>query len=162
MENRAQRLTPLQAWEVMKHWCAWSERCHYDCAQKLRQHGLNAAETDTLLARLVEENYLNEERYAVQFAGGHFRLKKWGRRKIEMALRQKQVSDYCIRKAMAQLEDEPYQQNLQKLAATKWKAAAAKTPAQRWFAVKRHLLQKGYTPREVLQTLQSLQSGSLD
>jgi len=53
------------------------------------------------LATLVEEDYLNEERFAVQFAGGHFRLKQWGRVKIRYELKQRQLSDYCIKKALA-------------------------------------------------------------
>ncbi|MGC4100996.1 regulatory protein RecX [Ferruginibacter sp.] len=64
---------------------------------------------------MIEENYLNEERFATQFAGGHFRTKKWGKVKIAHALKQKQVSAYCIKKALQQINDTDYFATLQKL-----------------------------------------------
>ncbi len=158
MQSSSKKLTPQQAWEKMKHWCAWQERCHADVFSKLREAGLSAVEADTLVAKLIEEDYLNEERFARQFAGGHFRLKKWGRQKIVFALRQKKVSEYCIKVAMAEIGEEDYSATLQKLAAAKWKATAGGTPAQRWSKTRMYLLQKGYDSADVLQVLQQLQS----
>jgi hypothetical protein len=65
----------------MKHFCAYQERCQQEVYQKMRAASLTAEEADTIISRLIEENYLNEERFARQFAGGHFRLKKWGKQK---------------------------------------------------------------------------------
>jgi regulatory protein len=157
MNQRPNTLTPAQAWEKMKGWCAYQERCQQEVYQKLRQAGLNAMEADTIIARLIEENYLNEERYAIQFAGGHFRQKKWGRQKILYALRQKQISEYCIKKAMQQIPEADYDATLVKLATAKWNAVKTATPAQRWAKTKMYLLQKGYASSDVLATLQSLQ-----
>lgn len=157
MNQRANTLTPAQAWEKMKGWCAYQERCQQEVYQKLRQAGLTATEADIIIARLIEENYLNEERYAIQFAGGHFRQKKWGRQKILYALRQKQISEYCIKKAMQQIPAADYDETLMKLATAKWNAVKAGTPAQRWAKTKLYLLQKGYSSNDVLAALQSLQ-----
>lgn len=157
MNQRPNTLTPAQAWEKMKGWCAYQERCQQEVFQKLRQAGLTALEADTIIARLIEENYLNEERYAIQFAGGHFRQKKWGRQKILYALRQKQISEYCIKKAMQQIPEADYDETLMKLATAKWNAVKAGTPAQRWAKTKLYLLQKGFAANDVLAALQSLQ-----
>jgi regulatory protein len=157
MNHRPNTLTPAQAWEKMKSWCAYQERCQQEVYQKLRQAGLTAMEADTIIARLIEENYLNEERYAIQFAGGHFRQKKWGRQKILYALRQKQISEYCIKKAMQQIPEADYDETLLKLATAKWNAVKAGTPAQRWAKTKLYLLQKGYASSDVLAALQTLQ-----
>lgn len=158
MNQRPNTLTPAQAWEKMKSWCAYQERCQQEVYQKLRQAGLTPVEADTIIARLIEENYLNEERYAIQFAGGHFRQKKWGRQKILYALRQKQISEYCIKKAMQQIPAADYGATLMKLATAKWNAVKAGTPAQRWAKTKLYLLQKGYASNDVLAALQTLQN----
>ncbi|MFM2326179.1 MAG: hypothetical protein RIR31_381 [Bacteroidota bacterium] len=77
--------------------------------------GLNKKEVEEIISILIEENYLNEERFAIAFAGGHFRTKKWGRVKIKYQLKQKQVSEYCIKKALRQIDEEDYLKTLQKL-----------------------------------------------
>jgi regulatory protein len=156
MNKPSPKLTPAQAWEKMKHWCAYQERCQQQVFQKLREAGLNETEANTTIARLIEEDFLNEERYARQFAGGHFRLKKWGKAKIAYALRQKQISDYCINKAMAEIDNQAYDRTLQALAQKKWAAIKTGTPAQRWAKTRLYLLQKGYAPAQVLQVLQQL------
>jgi regulatory protein len=94
------KITPSQALEKIKHYCAYQERCHSEVKEKLFGYGLTKNEADDILLFLIENNYLNEQRYAEQFAGGHFRSKKWGRIKIRYALRQKQISDPCILKAL--------------------------------------------------------------
>src|SRR5580704_3396141 len=94
-------LSPEQALQKARHYCGYQERCHQEVKEKLYSFGLRERDVDQALATLVEENYLNEERFAIQFAGGHFRLKQWGRVRIRYTLKQKQVSDYCIKKALA-------------------------------------------------------------
>ncbi|HSC54700.1 MAG TPA: regulatory protein RecX [Phnomibacter sp.] len=158
MQTKPNRLTPLQAWEKMKTYCAYQERCQSEVFGKLREASLTALEADTIIARLIEENLLNEERFARSFARGHFNLKKWGKKKIEYALRQKQISPYCIKKAMEEIEEDAYDNTLLKLATAKWEAVKAGTPAQRWDKTRRYLLQKGFSPQDVLATLRNLQS----
>ena len=102
-------------------------------------------EAELLLSQLIEEGYLNEERFAIQFAGGKFRIKQWGKKKIEQGLKEKQVSSYCIKKAMAQIDDEAYHKTLQYLCAKKWEQLKGE---KNIFIKKRklqdYLLQKGY------------------
>ena len=109
-----QKFTPLQALPRAKHYCAYQERCHSEVKDKLYGFGLNTKEVDEIISTLIAENYINEERFAIQFAGGHFRSKKWGRVKISHALKQKQVSAYCIKKALKQIDDQEYLKVLQK------------------------------------------------
>jgi regulatory protein len=93
------QLTKEQAFQKLKHYCAYQERCHSEVKEKLYSFGLRKTEVEQLLSQLIDEDYLNEERFAVQFAGGKFRMKQWGRIKIKYELKQKQVSPYCIKKA---------------------------------------------------------------
>src|ERR1700688_1600996 len=95
------QLTREQALQKARHYCAYQERCHSEVKEKLYSFGLGKKDVEESLSQLIEENYLNEERYAIQYAGGRFRLKHWGRVKIRYELRQKLVSEYCIGRALA-------------------------------------------------------------
>ncbi|MBS1747884.1 MAG: RecX family transcriptional regulator [Bacteroidetes bacterium] len=98
----------ITALQKAKHFCAYQERCHSEVRDKLYSYGLHRNEVEQLLTLLIEENFLNEERFAIAYAGGKFRIKHWGKEKIKYALKQKQVSDYCIRKGLSQIEDADY------------------------------------------------------
>ncbi len=91
-----------KAKQKIAHYCAYQERCQQEVRSKLYQYGLYKNQVEETLAWLITEGYLNEERFAKTFAGGKFRVKKWGKLKIEQALKQKQLSSYCIRKGMAE------------------------------------------------------------
>jgi regulatory protein len=98
----------LAALQKAKHYCAYQERCHSEVRDKLYSFKLHRNEVEQLLTQLIEEDYLNEERFAIAYAGGHFRIKNWGKEKIKYALKQKQVSEYCIRKALATISNTDY------------------------------------------------------
>ena len=116
---------------------------------------LVGAEVEQALATLIEENYLNEERYAVQYAGGHFRLKHWGRVRIRYELKQKQVSEYCIKKALAVIGEEEYAQALLRLAGEKAAALAAEPNLLlRKQKLQEYLLRKGFEQDKIIATLQ--------
>jgi regulatory protein len=108
-----------RALEKIKHYCAYQERSHQEVKDKLYSFGLYPGEVEELLSQLISENYLNEERYAIAFAGGKFRAKHWGRIKIRYALKLQRVSDYCIKKALAIIDERDYEQLLDKLAQEK-------------------------------------------
>jgi regulatory protein len=78
-------------------------------------------DAENIISKLIEEGYLNEERFAIHFAGGRFRIKQWGKVKIKYELKQKKVSDYCIKKALSSIDADDYEKLLQKLAGQKLK-----------------------------------------
>jgi regulatory protein len=138
-------LSQEQALQKARHYCGYQERCHYDVKEKLFSFGLRKPQVDAVLATLIEENYLNEERFAIQYAGGHFRLKEWGKVKIRYELRQKQVSDHCIRKALEAIDEEEYERTLGRLAAERWeKLSEEPNLLIRRRKLQEYLLQKGY------------------
>ncbi|MBM3416059.1 MAG: RecX family transcriptional regulator [Bacteroidetes bacterium] len=115
-------LTKEQALQKLKHYCAYQERCHSEVKEKLYSLGVWKKDHNEIIAALIEEDYLNEERFALAFAGGKWRIKQWGRVKIKYELKQKQVSDYCIKKALQQIDEEEYLAVLGKLAKEKYSA----------------------------------------
>lgn len=151
-------ISPEQALQKARHYCAYQERCHQEVKEKLYSFGLYKNQVEPLLSQLIEEDYLNEERFAIQFAGGRFRMKQWGRVKIRYELKQRQVSEYCIKKALKQLETEDYDKTLEQLARKKW--ASIRGEGVNGF-VKRsktsdYLMQKGFEPDLIQQALKKI------
>lgn len=160
--NFSRNLTPEQAFAKIKHFCAYQERSHTDVKEKLYSFGLRKTDVETLLSRLIEENYLNEERFARQFAGGKFRMKKWGRVKISYELKQKRVSPYNIRKAMEEIEESDYQATLEKLVRQRWQALKNEQYINRQAKTRNYLLGKGYEANLVAAAIGRLRKGDVE
>jgi len=134
-----------EALQKAKQYCAYQERCHSEVKEKLYSFGMNKKEADELLSELISENYLNEERFATQYTGGKFRIKQWGKVKIKYSLKQKQISEYCIKKALVSIDEIDYHKTLEKLFDQKLKTLKAE---KNIFTKKRklqdYLVQKGF------------------
>lgn len=140
-----QQLTPQQALSKAKHYCAYQERCHSEVKDKLYGFGLNGSEVGQIISTLIEENYLNEERFAILYACGHFRTKNWGRVKIKYQLKKKMMSEYCIKKALASINAEEYVKTLTRLAEQKLKILRnEKNQFIKHKKLQDYLLQKGF------------------
>lgn len=144
-----QQLTPEQALQKLKHYCAYQERCHQEAREKMFRLGIRKKDHDGILAALIEENYLNEERFAMAYAGGKWRVKQWGRVKIRFELKQKQVSDYCIKKAMKQIDEEEYLAALNRLAAEKYASLKNEQYLVRKKRTMDFLVSRGFEPELV-------------
>lgn len=114
-----EKLTPSQALSRMKHYCAYQERCHAEVKDKLFSYGLDRAAIDNILSTLISQDYLNEQRFAIQFAGGKFRMKRWGKEKIAAELKSRHVSEFCIQKALSHIDGDEYASTFYKLAERK-------------------------------------------
>lgn len=138
------QLSPEQALQKLKHYCGYQERSHAEVKDKLFQLGVWKKDHDQIIASLIEENYLNEERFALAYATGKFRMKQWGKVRIRYELKQKQVSDYLIRKALNQINDDDYYELLQKLTIARYDSLKG----EQWLVRKKktvdYLLQKGF------------------
>ena len=95
-----------------QRYCAYQDRCHQEVRRKLKDLGVYGEDLGQIMVLLVEENFLNEERFARSYARGKFRMKRWGRNRILKELKQRAISDYCIRKAMEEIDPEEYEKTL--------------------------------------------------
>jgi len=100
------------ALSTLQSYCAYQDRCHQDARKRLADLGVFGDRAERIIADLISDNFLNEERFARSFARGKFRMKKWGRVRIERELKQRKISPYCIRKAMTEIEEEEYLKTL--------------------------------------------------
>jgi regulatory protein len=149
-------LTKEQAVQKLKHYCAYQERSHSEVKEKLYQLGVWKKEHDEIIATLIEENYLNEERFAIAYASGKFRIKQWGRVKIKYELKQKQVSEYCIKKALKQIGEEEYLKVLNKLAKEKYASLKAEQYLVRKKKTMDYLMGKGFETQLITAAINSI------
>ena len=148
-----------KAFQKAKYFCAYQERCHAEVKKKLYGFGLYKNEVELLMSQLIEENYLNEERFALAFAGGKFRINEWGKTKIKFELKQRQVGDYSIKKALADISDDDYEKTLQKLAAEKLATLKSeKNIFTKKGKLQNYLVGKGYEFNVVADVLKDVQS----
>lgn len=151
--------TPEKAYAKIRHYCAYQERSHQEVKDRLYGMGLHQKDVDTLLYQLIEENFLNEARFATQYAGGHFRIKKWGRVKIMYELRQKKVSAYNIKAALKEIPETDYLATLQQLATAKWSQLKGTPSLSRQAKTSAYLMRKGYEGGLVLGVVRGLGAG---
>jgi regulatory protein len=114
--NTHKNYTFQEAKNILERYCAYQERSHQEVRQKLQKMGMIPEVQDAVLLHLLDHDFLNEERFAKAFAGGKFRIKKWGKIKIAQALRQKGVSAANIKIGLAEIEEENYLVTLKKVA----------------------------------------------
>jgi regulatory protein len=108
-----------QVYHKLRSYCAYQERTHDEVRQKLQQLFVEEDDAELIVSQLISDDFLNEERFAKSYAGGKFRIKKWGKKRIELELKRKNLSEYCIRVAMKEIDTIDYRATLHKLAEKK-------------------------------------------
>lgn len=151
--RKNKKLTPKQASVKMMKYCAYQERSQHEVRQKLYEHGLYSSEVEEIISELIVEGFVNEERFAIAFAGGKFRVKAWGRIKIEHALQQHKISEYCMKKAMQSIEEVEYFESLKMILQSKWNKLKGKTDFERKNLTARFAQTKGYESELIWQIL---------
>jgi len=142
-------ITTLQALEKAKKYCANQEHCQFDVRIKLFTWNINGEKAEWIIGELICEGYLNEERFARAFARGKFNIKSWGKQKITTELKKRNISEYCIQKALSEINEENYSTRLKDIA-EKWlnkhKNETLIAKKQKLF---RYLASKGYQTDEI-------------
>jgi len=103
----------------LQRYCAYQDRCHQEVRTKLIALKVYGDDLEDIVVELINENFLNEERYARSYTRGKFRLKKWGRNKIKRNLAQRRVSSYCVKKGMEEIDEEDYLSTLKDILTNK-------------------------------------------
>ena len=101
-----EKLTRNEAQIKLEYYCSYQERCHQEVVQKLYDLGMKSNEADAIVVHLLQNNFLNEERFARSFARGKFRIKQWGKIRIVNELKQRQISAANIKCGLTEISDE--------------------------------------------------------
>lgn len=136
---------PHKTWLKITRWCAYQERSQQEARDKLYALGLHKRDVEQMISRLITEGFINEERFAIAFAGGKFRILGWGKEKIKTALHQKKISEYCIKKALKLLDDEDYEKRLKLIISKKRKELKGKSEIEIRHRLIRYALSRGYS-----------------
>lgn len=151
-------LSKTDALAKLQNYCAYQERNHREVRSKLLDLGIYGDDLEDIIASLIEDNFLNEERYARSFARGKFRMKQWGRNRIRRELKMRDISDYCIRKAMEELNETEYLKTLEEVLEKR----SEKIKAENEFAMRSKLaqyaMQRGFEAELVWEALKNFRS----
>lgn len=134
-------------------YCAMAEHCAAEVREKLRLWGASAADADSIVAYLSAEKYLDELRYCEAFVRDKFRFNRWGRIKIEVMLRAKNLPDDCIAQALAQISDDEYLQTLSDLIRAKECTLKVRDYHDRRFKLIRFAQSRGFELDAIAQCL---------
>ncbi len=141
----------------MQRYCAYQERSHQEVRSKLLDLGVYGDVLEEIMAQLVSDNFLNEERYARAYARGKFRMKQWGRRRIVQELKFRQVSEYCIRKALEEIPEADYQKTLHEVVR---KRRESLSPSDNDFTLRQktaqYVIGRGFEPELVWQAVEAV------
>jgi regulatory protein len=133
--------------------CAGREICSYDINRKLIFRGLKDDEASKILNILIQDKFIDDERYALAFVKDKFRNNKWGRIKIGSALKMKRIPEEMIRNAMESINDEEYNNLLKSILAKQKKTIKAKNQFDLKGKLLRHCLAKGFESHLVYDLL---------
>lgn len=137
---------PVQALAKAQAYCVYQERSQQEVRDKLYEWGLWKDAVESIIAELITTNFINEERFAKAYAGGKFRLKRWGRVKIRIELKRKGLTDYCIRKGLQEIDEEEYMEALLKVISEKATKSKDKNPLKRNYSIAQYAISRGYEP----------------
>lgn len=146
-------LTTLQVQEKLARYCAYQERCEFEVREKAKKLEIYGEALDALIDFLIDEKYLDEDRFTGSFVRGKFRLQKWGKIKIKAHLRNKCVSESLIEKHLQLLPEEEYLQTIATLLERKNKTLSLEDDYVRTQKLVLHLQQKGFELDEIFKVL---------
>jgi regulatory protein len=130
--------------QKMKHYCAYQERCHQEVLQKAQALGATKHQADEISVILIQEGFLNEERFAQSFVRGKHRIKRWGRLRLTAELKARQISPRNIDTALKEIDPDEYEKAFHELAQKCWEELAGQPILTRKKKCHDYLMRKGY------------------
>lgn len=152
------RLNLAEALAKIQHYCAYQERSHKEVKNKLYDYGLYQSEVEEIVSQLITDGFLNEQRFAKAFAGGKFRMKKWGRLKIKNELEFLGLTKNCIQRGLKEIEASDYTKTLKALIQKKATEIKEENAFKKRDKVARFVIGKGYEPELVWEYVRDIMS----
>ncbi len=145
--------TEQEAYLTLAALCAQAEHCQWDMTQRMQRWQLDAGAQARVMQRLVEERYVNDERYARAFVKDKVRYNHWGRRKVEQALWQKHIADDIRQQVLDEVDDDVYVDVLRPLLEQKRRSTRAANDYEMNQKLTRFALGRGFTFDVIRQCL---------
>ena len=145
-----------EAKKKLENFCSYQERCHKEVKEKLRELGMIQSASQEIIAQLIQENYLNETRFAKNFARGKFRIKNWGRNRISRELKSRNISDYNIKMGMQEFTDIEYEETFYNLIEKRKKSVEHLPIDQQKKKIFSYLTYRGWEHEKIFDALNQL------
>ncbi len=145
-----------EARQKLEYYCSYQERCHKEVEQKLRDMKMIPEARNIILLHLIQNNYLNEERFTKTFVRGKFRIKKWGRRRLTLELRKKDISKVNINLALEEIEEPVYIEVFNELSEKKANSIRETNKLKKKKKLKDYLLYRGWETHLVYDKVNEL------
>lgn len=149
-------ITAAEALGKIHRYCAYQERSHREVKIKLFEYGLRTGEVDEILSSLITDGFLNEERYAKAFAGGKFRMMKWGRLKIQHELEMAGLTPKCIARGLSEIDQKDYTKTLTALVKKKSAQTTESDLFKKKNKIARFIIGKGFESELVWDCISAL------
>ena len=156
MKNTQPSYTIDEAKKKIESYCTYQDRCHKEVANKLREMGMIPRAIDQIIGHLIQENFLNEERFAKSYARGKFNIKKWGKKRIVNELKMRDISKYNIASALKEIDENDYLNTLDLLAEKRLSAIREKNIQTRRKKLADYLLYRGWESHLVYDKIAAL------
>ncbi len=140
----------------LEQYCVYQDRCHQEVEKKLREFRLIDIAKEEILLHLMQEGFLNEERFAKSFARGKFRIKKYGKLRIVRALRFRDISAYNIKTALKEIDEEEYVKTAYALVEKKNDALSEAHSIKKKKKIIDFMLRKGYEYPLIQEAMKSI------
>ena len=161
MENNSSKTyTVSEAQGKLEHYCAYQERCHKEVIEKLWSLNMIPQAMDVIIVHLLDNNYLNEERFACSFARGKHRIKQWGKVRIINELKFRKISHYNITTALKEITAEEYSATFHSLAEKNWESINERSLPKKKKKFCDFLLRKGFESNLIYEKLVELVSST--
>jgi len=135
----------------LQKYCSYQDRCHQEVIQKLKEMQMIPKASEQIIIALIHGNFLNEERFAMAYVRGKFRIKKWGRRRLVAELKYRQISKFIINKALNQISEDNYKATFEALANRKAASITATSKVKKKKKLADYLLYRGWEPHLVYE-----------
>jgi len=145
--------TVKEATERIQSYCAIQDRCQWDVERKMKEWGISDEIIENILTDLILNKFVDEERFSESFCRGKFRIKKWGKVKIENELKIKNISKKCINKGLLQIEKKEYIKVLKDLYLKKRDSLKDTNQFIRKGKIAKHLQQKGFESKLIWELI---------
>ncbi|WP_299112476.1 regulatory protein RecX [uncultured Winogradskyella sp.] len=142
-----------EAQKKLENYCIYQERCHKEVRHKLKDMKMIPEAVDKIIVHLIQQNYLNEARFAKTFVRGKFRIKKWGKNRLIRELKFRDISKYAIDVALKEIDLEDYHKTLDELARKRIEEITEKNVLKKKKKVADYLLYRGWESHLVYQKL---------
>lgn len=140
----------------MEYYCAYQERCYKEVEEKLYSYAVTVSEKEAILTHLIEQNFVNEERFAQSFVRGKHNYKLWGKNRIIIELKYRNISSRIIEIALKELPETTYLSNFHALAEKNWENSTERKGPKKTKKFVDFLLRKGYETALIYEKLREL------